>query len=236
MKRRSGYVKKPKRARNMFRPTTAGIRWRPPLRLSTSGFPTQKVVSLRYAECVGLNAGAGVIASYAFRANSIFDPNSTGTGHQPYAHDQWAILYNHYVVLGSKITVHASVSNTTGQYQANGIVGIHLDDDGTLPGTTTQEMMELPRTKYSRVNLSSVSNKGVRVSKNYSARRFHGIKDVKDNINRIGAAVGANPTEQAYFVIWYGSTDSAEDSTSLALAVQIDYIIQYTEPKDLTTS
>ena len=41
--------------------------------------------------------------------NSLFDPDQTGTGHQPYYFDQFAALYNRYTVLGSKLTAEFSL-------------------------------------------------------------------------------------------------------------------------------
>jgi len=64
----------------------------------------RQIVKLRYAEDVNISAGIA-LGSYDFRANSIFDPNLTGIGHQPLGHDQWAVFYDHYVVLGARIKV-----------------------------------------------------------------------------------------------------------------------------------
>ena len=33
------------------------------------------------------------------------DPNHTGVGHQPLYFDQLMTIYNHYIVIGAKITV-----------------------------------------------------------------------------------------------------------------------------------
>jgi hypothetical protein len=36
---------------------------------------------------------------YEFNLNSLFDPNLTGTGHQPLGRDQWSTFYSRYRVL-----------------------------------------------------------------------------------------------------------------------------------------
>jgi len=43
-------------------------------------------------------SGTVTLAKYQFIMNSCFDPDYTAAGHQPYGFDQWAALYNHYVV------------------------------------------------------------------------------------------------------------------------------------------
>lgn len=40
-----------------------------------------------------------------FRGNSIYDPDYTGSGHQQLFRDQYALLYNRYIVLSSSIKV-----------------------------------------------------------------------------------------------------------------------------------
>jgi len=55
-----------------------------------SGFPSQKIVKMRYVDRYQntLNgAGYGLVQ---WRANGCFDPDVTGTGHQPLGYDQWS--------------------------------------------------------------------------------------------------------------------------------------------------
>jgi hypothetical protein len=44
----------------------------------------------------------GVI-SQIYSVSGIFDPNTTGTGHQPMLMDIFAQVYNRYTVLGSRV-------------------------------------------------------------------------------------------------------------------------------------
>lgn len=57
--------------------------------------PQRFIVKMKYAEDVQLNSSG----NYQFNLNSVFDPNRTGTGHQPYGHDQFAALFNRYRVV-----------------------------------------------------------------------------------------------------------------------------------------
>jgi len=58
-----------------------------------------------YYEQVNMGDGANAVVSYYFKINSTFDPNGTGTGHQPYARDELATLYQRYAVLGCNVSV-----------------------------------------------------------------------------------------------------------------------------------
>lgn len=76
--------------------------------------PPKMSVKLDYAGTVYLYSAAVDTYEYVFRGNSIFDPDFTGVGHQPYAHDQWATLYQRYRVKSSNIKMQfASASGIT---------------------------------------------------------------------------------------------------------------------------
>lgn len=89
-------------------------------------FPSSKIVKLKYNEYIPIssNTSGTVISQYRFNCNSLYDPNQSGTGHQPLYYDTYAGLYNHYLVLGSRIKV-------TWQGQTNGgipiVVGVFLN-------------------------------------------------------------------------------------------------------------
>jgi hypothetical protein len=51
---------------------------------------------------VGLGSSAGV-SLYQFAGNGCFDPDITGTGHQPYYWDTYTGVYNYYSVMGSRV-------------------------------------------------------------------------------------------------------------------------------------
>lgn len=56
-------------------------------------------VRLTYADNYRHVFNYGSAASQVFRTNSIFDPDFTGTGHQPLGRDLWASMYDYYCVL-----------------------------------------------------------------------------------------------------------------------------------------
>jgi len=70
--------------------------------------PAQLNVKLPYCEEVALDCGSGSQISHVFRANSLFDPDYTDTGHQPYGFDQYMGLYYYWAVQSSTIRVWLS--------------------------------------------------------------------------------------------------------------------------------
>jgi len=196
-----------------------------------SGMPNVRKVSMRYVEEVSLTSTSGILTLHLFRANSVFDPNQTGTGHQPMGYDQMGTLYNHYVVLGAKITVHQLRTNTTAVLSQ--AIGIYLDDD-TSTHTDYTGFIESKKGQ-TKVSVSTNAQSGANVVRGwYSPKKFFNIKDVKDNWTRIGASVGNNPAEEAFFYLWYKTCDGSTSACNFL--VQIDYIVEFAEPKTLGQS
>jgi len=202
------------------------------------GFPKRKLVKLRYVEQVTLDPGLNSFSVSEWRANSLFDTNSSGGGHQPMAYDQWSTIYERYCVLSSKITVQygpAALSNlnpgwwgiamysTSNQLQATYAGDVDRVMESKLVGNTTTMAGN-----FNSTNLRS------RVVRYFSARKFFGKKDPVDDPD-IGAVVNANPQNLAYFGLWYGSS-GGNDPGSASFKVQIDFIAVMHEPLLLSGS
>lgn len=196
-----------------------------------SGLPTQRITKLRYCESISRTTTSGVMDRYMYRANGAYDPNLTGTGHQPFGYDQWAALFNHYTVIGSKITVRTIATvNSTGVPLHT---GIYLADGTSTPYTIYTQFQEAKKGSY-RTMLGSIGEKAYRNTSTFSARSFFGVKNVMDNQN-LRALVTTDPSEEAYFHIWLQCADLAGTAT-VRHDVTIDYIIKFTEPKDIASS
>jgi len=203
-----------------------------PQSLIKVGFPKTNTIKLRYVDSVSINPGVLTLNYHQFRANSCFDPDFTATGHQPMMFDMWSSLYNHYVVLGAKIEVKFLFNSTT-PVSGGVIYGINLSDDTTITNDPTT-MMEQGLSKYmvmgSQQSLATVGS-APSLSHTFSAKKFFNVKDVRDNVTRLGAMVTANPSEVAIFNVFCGSLTST-DITSIQCLVTIDFIVQFNEPKE----
>lgn len=194
-----------------------------------SGMPLTRRAYLRYCDQIELTSTTGLMSNHVFRANSVYDPDFTSTGHQPMGYDIWSSLYNHYVVKGARIRISPAMDS--GQ-AVPAMFGVYLTDDTTPPYTTWTGYAEAKKGTI-RQYLGRQSFTKSAVSK-YSAKQFFNIKDVKDNVVRIGAGVGANPTEQAHFIMWFQCMDTSTET--FQFSVTIDYIVEFSEPKDFVQS
>jgi len=181
---------------------------------------------------------AATLAGYNFSANGLFDPDAQVGGHQPGCFDIFAGIYDHYIVKGSKIKATFWSEDAATTYLS--IVGIKLDDDTSLsPASTWNDLIEQPSklTHYKFMRNSPANAPGVvTVHHSFSPTKFFGFKDIKDNQAEVGALCSANPTEQAYFHLLVGHPDSATDIPAIYYHVEIEYIVQFGELKDIIGS
>lgn len=103
------------------------------------GFPKKMIMTHRYCANQSVQSSTGVMANYVFSCNGMYDPDITGTGGQPLYFDQMTAIYNHYTVIGSKVTI--KVLNAS---PSTGIIGcgILINDDTATTPTTLEGMNE----------------------------------------------------------------------------------------------
>lgn len=201
------------------------------LSFSKAPMPNKFATKLRYAESFSLNPPAGgLVGTYIFSANGLYDPNVTGVGHQPRGFDQIMTMYDHATVIGSKITVHFTTAGLVG-VSGPLTVGIALKD-GTTAASSKNDYMEgrNVRSGILRRNATTDDCFSITLSKAFSARKFLGIsKPMSSSILR--NTTSANPAEQAYYHLFAQVLTGATDSASIDCQVVIDYLVVFTEPK-----
>lgn len=206
-------------------------------------FSKSQMVKLRYIQQVQLNpaATAGSTAWIYYSANSINQPNqgqspnvSFSTSHQPLGHDQWANVYNHYLVLGSKISVQMIPNNSVSPFVAGGLATLMVQDTPTSI-IVASTVMESGRAIYK--NIAPNGTGPYRLTKGVSVKKFFNVKNLKDNIDNYGSLFGGNPNEQVYFNLQFFPTDTTVAGVLGPMClVTIDYVVLMTGPKDLSQS
>jgi hypothetical protein len=109
--------KRKRNARTKRRKTTGGYRQASTNSITSVqnpryGFINPRCLStFKYNEVISFTVLTTVGGQYVFKLNGMFDPNTTGTGHQPYGFDQMMNIYQRYCVLRSRYKVAFSPSN-----------------------------------------------------------------------------------------------------------------------------
>lgn len=196
------------------------------------------MVRLRYVEQIALDPGVNGITSYTFRANDMYDPNYTGTGHQPLGFDQWVgTIYDHFTVVGSKIKVTPTMQGFDATGTNSCVYGVILDDNSTFAYTNPAAVLESKQGKGAVLlgnTGTGTGNKPRPAKRNFSAKKFFGTREiVGKDLYRGGATF--SPTEDAFFTVWSGSV-GGNNPDLLNFLVEIEYIAVLTEPKYLAQS
>lgn len=203
--------------------------------LPLGGFPNRLMVRLKYVENIPLSPGVGGIAHQSFRANSLFDPNFTGIGHQPSNYDRLTAIYDRYTVVSSKINCFIYSGNNN--VVLPGLLALHTSEDGTDLTTAhasggIENVIEQPRTSRSIKHLGDMTTAGrnVLMSQTFSAKKFFGTKSIVGE-SPYSADIATNPSEGAFFEVAYMSIDDSNDPGAIGVRCEIEYIAVMTEPK-----
>lgn len=190
------------------------------------GIPKKLTVTHTYVETVNLQSGiAGALAVYSFSANGMYDPNITGTGHQPMLFDQIGALYNHYCVIGSKATF--TLTPISGANDC--IIGCFLNDDTTTP--SRNGILENPTCKY--LCTPYLMNTAKSWTLKWSGKQNFGKLLIGNSA--FSGTTGSNPAEQSYYTAFIDAADIGTQQT-FRLNVKIEYIAIWTERVDIASS
>lgn len=191
-------------------------------------FPPRFRASLRYADTVTLSSTSGAVASYVFSANGLFDPDVTGTGHQPAGFDQMMLSYDHYTVLRARIT--CTFHNNTSSVSPTAAVSLNSTN---IPVSIVDQIMEDGLVTTSRLMPFGVYGAAQTIQRGITVGRFAGVPNVlNDNTYRGG--IGSNPTDQEYFNVQIWNTESTTSTSSVDVLIEYDAV--FTEPRKLTES
>ncbi|UYD39154.1 MAG: capsid protein [Wigfec virus K19_576] len=193
-------------------------------------FPANRKVTLKYVSNFILDpSGATPSPSYVFRAASIWDPDSTGIGHQPWGRDLYATLYNRYTVLSSRISIRAIQSATSIGIPT--IWGVQLSEDGTFDPDPVDQVMENPYVSWRWHQTAVNGNVAAPATMTYSLRKYFGVKDPEDVNMQYGADIGSDPTfAQPYFLVWMRPHDDLADIPSCNFVATITYNVLFSGP------
>lgn len=203
-------------------------------RMPLASQATRKVIKLRYVDDITIDAGIGALGTYVFRANSIYDPNYTGVGHQPRGRDEWALFYNKYVVLGSKITVKFQTTDSAASAPCK--VGIAVKDVATVLSNATA-YAENMHSRWSFIGTRDSGKPMTTITHKVNPRKFLNKKTFDDPNLEGGLGTSAsNPTEEIFYHLFVQNEAQAVDLGTIFCSVMIEYLVALREPISLGAS
>lgn len=200
-------------------------------RLTGLPFPTKLRRKLNYCEKLTLNPGAaGIPAGNVFRANGLYDPNQTGTGHQPMGFDELMTAYERYTVLGATIEVTGNGAGTGGEPV---IVGIEVSESTGISGDVTT-IIERGRATWKVVGTPNIGPSIRTIKQATDIGKFLGVPDVLGEHDLSGTDSSV-PTRPVYFKVFMADTGS-DDPGGMELIVCITYDVVFHQPRALLQS
>lgn len=191
------------------------------------GFPDRIITKVRYHDIVTLSSTAGAVGKWLFRANSTFDPDFTGTGHQPLYRDNLAAIYDHYSVL--ECVVKGKLCNTSAT--APFTIGVVIDDDSST-GTTLTTLCEQNHSKHTFLPPLAGSLSSHTFNVKWDPVTFLGIDPFVTEGYK--TPVGSNPGEESYITFFAASVDGS--TSSIVLDITMEYTVLWTELTSPTQS
>lgn len=194
-----------------------------PVSMGRQTLPLRMQNTMRYADTISITIAGSGVGYHLFSCNGLYDPDYTGTGHQPYLFDQLINMYDHYTVLKSTMRVQAL---TTSDKPA--VMSLFLDDDATVnavPLTVVRERIG----SYTSVVNPTVGTQAKRSLSWNAQKEFGGNVVDKDQMQ---GTAGVNPTEQTFFCIFL----AGQITDVWTLSVELEYEVVWEELTSLAGS
>lgn len=208
----------------------------PRVNRSLSAFPQGRVVRHHYADAITMPAaaGGGLTQYYTIRLNSTFDPDFTGTGHQPMFRDEMAAKYSHYTVLEAKVRITIDPTYTkTKSNHTYAVVGDSTPDADSISFLETYGRNGL-------VRLASNQNVPTIMRRKYNIAKLLGTTEkalLADDTSKV--AVGSNPGSNqmtAYLHIVGVPFSFTDTLTAHPMRIELQQTVLWRDPIAFATS
>ncbi len=187
-------------------------------------FPLRYDAKLTYGVNVTLTtAGSSNLGvMYRFRLNSLYDPDVTGTGHQPYQYDQLSPIYRQYLVRKAHIDLTFSDPTADGLW-----VGWAIVPDGDTGDTPTSLSLEdyLERPMFRCMPCNNTGAQTVTCRMTVPNHAIFGLTEAQYAAEPgvYGAAYNANPAQTAYLQVFLVDPTALVSTHSIRISGRLVY-------------
>lgn len=194
-------------------------------------YPKVKYARLRYSDIYKtITPTTATAGTLQYSCNGLYDVDPAVGGHQPMYFDEMMAAYDHYTVLGSKITFQVFP-----QAGEDPIAYMAYIDDVTSPSTDIMEAAENHGSRFkttSDLALGSGGPSKIVVSKTWSLR-----KQTNNNpTDKWTGNASANPNEEQFYTLMAQSLNASAAPSPLRVCVQISYLVKFTERREVNQS
>jgi len=195
-----------------------------------SGFPDRTSVMLKYVERKTHTTTGTPYYNYLWRANSIYDPDFTATGHQPLFYDQYTPIYSNWIVKGVKIT--AQISNASQFYAANACM---TDSTVSTAFTDMTVIMEQP-TSVKTITIPPTQQLSRNMTYKVDCAKALGITRAQYLADSVHwGSVSNDPTTGLYIHSHYESANYSND-VFVDVIYTLEFYVDFFNRKDVAQS
>lgn len=193
------------------------------------GIADRALLKLRYRDNYTLSSSTVPFVQRAWRLNSIYDPDFTGSGHQPLCYDQWQVFYKNYRVY--KTDIIYSIVNETQRAVQMGFV-IQPDDSGVSGDDAS---FEQPHVFTKILGGQEGQNRSV-IKRTIHHPRIIGQTSIQYRSNEnTYAAFGTNPNTNVFGILFCQAVDGAS-LPDVSVTVQMIFHVELFGRKDQALS
>lgn len=198
------------------------------------GFPDKLRTRLRYCDQFQLGTG---VTNWVYRFNSLYDPDLSGTGHQPRYFDQLCAangIYSKYRVLGAKAKI--TFSEFTPSVPTTVNVGPVLayaetSNSSSLAYGTASDVMEGSGAKYTVLQDKAGGNNVKTLTQTFSVERDCGVNATDDTVS---ALYNNNPGNSVF--LHFGKIDLGAQASIVNVFVEIEYYAEFYQRNEIAGS
>lgn len=183
--------------------------------------PQRYITKQKYSDVITLSA---VQSTFLMNLNSVFDPNRTGVGHQPYGFDTLATLYNRYRVISCSWVINCASQS------AVRLGCIAVNDVPTL--ISMSDFVERPRARF--VVQQPGGNTQYLKGKQYIPSLVGRSKSEYMSDDRYQAEVTTSPQELALLQI--AGFAMNDGTAAIDVTITMEYTVEYFDIKQLIQS
>lgn len=192
--------------------------------------PDIAIMSMKYVQRQAVAPVAGAVFDQVYRGNGMFDPDVTGTGHQPNGFDEWGAFYKVYRVFASKIQTRL-VAAATGTAVATAEISI-------IPSVSSSDYVDVDP----EIVRENPQGKGILVMPGAGPQN---LNHYMTSEKMLGSKINQNPDASSIFStvpaqqwFWHINIQAADESTTLDMVLysEITYYCELSQRTELTVS
>lgn len=195
------------------------------------GFPESLTTLIRYNDSYNIQSSSGSAGGQIMRMNSVFDPDYTGSGHQPLYFDQFTPVYDNYVVLGSELVAEFSPLSDDTETTTVGPFTVGLTGNNNVSFSSGGFVLA---EQNKSVTCALGRDKGTSVAKltmKYTPKSCLGVSPSDDTVQ---SGVTANPNKPWYVYAWV--VDDNFTSGTVKVRITVTYRVRFFNLKNIASS